>query len=254
MEKIKAIVLDDEKHCVESLVLDIQRYCPEIEVVAELTSAKECLNAIKRLNPDLLFLDIEMPWMNGFELLEFLYPTEFEVVFVTAYDSYAVQAFRTSAVDYLMKPVDKKDLIDAVEKVRARLAPDNSTDHARIRNLLDNYFSRKKINKISLPDKDGQKFIEMDDILYVEASSNYSNLHLINTNNILVTLTLKNIESKLTDERFVRVHHSFIINLDHVTQFVKADGGCLVMSDGSEVPISRSKRSAVRGIIDSEFN
>lgn len=253
MYTIKAIVLDDEKHCVESLCLDIERYCPEIEVVAALISAKECLSAIKRLKPDLLFLDIEMPWMNGFELLEYLYPTDFEVIFVTAYDSYAVQAFRASAVDYLMKPVDKNDLCDAVNKVKGRIANDGLSDQVRIRSLLDNYFSKKKVSKIALPDKDGQKFVELDEIMYVEASSNYSNLHLTTGDNLLVTLTLKHIEGKLDDERFVRVHHSFIINMDHVMQYVKSDGGYLVMTDGSQVPISRSRRSDVREIIETEF-
>lgn len=253
MDTVKAIVLDDEKHCVESLCLDIERYCPEVEVVAALTSAKECLSAIKKLRPELLFLDIEMPWMNGFELLEYLYPTDFEVIFVTAYDSYAVQAFRASAVDYLMKPVDKNDLIDAVEKVKTRISNNGRTEQAHIRTLLDDYFSKRKVSKIALPDKDGQKFVELDQIMYVEASSNYSNLHLADGNTLLVTLTLKHIDSKLDDERFIRVHHSFIINMDHVTQYVKSDGGYLVMKDGSQVPISRSKRPGLRELIETEF-
>lgn len=250
---IKAIVLDDEQHCVESLCLDLERYCPEVDVVAAMTSVKDCLAEVKKVKPDLLFLDIEMPWMNGFEFIDFLQPIDFEVIFVTAYDSYALKAFRASAVDYLMKPVDKNDLIEAVNKVISRKSDQSgSADH--MKQLLDQYFSRQKSHKITIPDKDGQTFISLEKIIYIEASSNYSNIHLEDGTTNLVTMTLKHMHQKLNDERFVRVHHSFIINMDHVFQYIKSEGGYLVMTDQSKIPISRSKRSEIKEIIESEFH
>ncbi len=250
---IKAIILDDEQHCVDSLFLDLERYCPEVHIVHALTSSKDCLTAIRKESPDLLFLDIEMPWMNGFELLDFLHPIDFEVIFVTAYDSYAVQAFRASAADYLMKPIDRSDLIDAVKKVKSRIEQGNSSTQIDMKTMLDNYFMGQKVQKIMLPDKDGQKFVELDSIMYVEAMSNYAKLHLINGDSILVTLTLKNIEQRLEGARFIRVHHSFIINMDHVSQYVRTDGGYLVMANQAKIPISRSRRSDIKEIIKAEF-
>ncbi len=249
---IQAVLLDDEKHCIESLALDINKYCPEISIVKELTSAKEGLKYLKSNAPDILFLDIEMPWMNGFELLEYLQPINFEVIFVTAYDTYALKAFKVCAIDYLMKPIDKDDLIKAVEKVKSKIG---STEQGndKIHNLLESYFSKKSTKKIAFAEKDRQQFIDPKDILFVSADSNYSKVKLENGQSLTLSMTLKSIESKLDLEGFLRVHHSYLVNMDKVIQYVKADGGYLVLVDNSMIPISRSKRGDLKSFLEQDF-
>ena len=249
---IKAILIDDEPHCLESLTLDLQKYCPEVEIIKTLSSSKEGLKYIKKVKPDLLFLDIEMPWMNGFELLEYLSPIDFEVIFVTAYDSYAVNAFKVSAVDYLMKPIDKEDLKSAVAKVQKKLsAKDMGND--KIHHLLDQYFNSKAQKKIVFPEKDRQKFVDPNDIIAVKAESNYSQVFIENENPLTLSITLKAIEEKLSGLSFMRVHHSYLVNMDKVSQYVKSDGGYLIMSDNSMIPISRSKKSELKTFLESDY-
>ncbi len=250
---IRTFILDDEQHCVESLTLDVKKYCPDLKIIQSFTSVKDALKQLKKVEIDLLFLDIEMPWMNGFELLDLLQPFDFEVIFITAYDSYAVKAFRASAIDYLMKPVDHDDLVEAVNKVKSKIASKETQSGDQIQNLLDQYFSNMKNDKISLPDIEGQKFIILSDIIYVEALSNYAKIHMKNGTSHMVSLTLKNIAEKIKDQRFVRVHHSYFINLEHVIQYLKADGGSLVMTNKIQIPISRSRKAALKNIIETQF-
>ncbi len=249
---IKAILIDDEPHCLESLSLDLAKYCPDIEVTKMLSSSKEGLKYIKSTKPDLLFLDIEMPWMNGFELLEYLSPIDFEVIFVTAYDSYAVNAFKVNAVDYLMKPIDREDLKAAVAKVKEKLMSKNSGND-KIHLLLDQYFSSKSQKKIVFPEKDRQKFVDPNDIISVKAESNYSQVMLVNDSPLTLSITLKSIEEKLEGLGFMRVHHSYLVNMDKVSQYVKSDGGYLIMSDNSMIPISRSKKSELKTFLESDY-
>jgi two-component system LytT family response regulator len=249
---IKAILIDDEPHCLESLSLDLAKYCPEIEVCKTLSSSKEGLKYIKTMQPDLLFLDIEMPWMNGFELLEYLSPIDFEVIFVTAYDSYAVNAFKVNAVDYLMKPIDREDLKAAVSKVKEKLmSKENGND--KIHHLLDQYFNSKSQKKIVFPEKDRQKFVDPNNIIYVKAESNYSNVILKGESPLMLSITLKTIEQKLEGLGFMRVHHSYLVNMDKVNQYVKSDGGYLIMTDKSMIPISRSKKSDLKTFLESDY-
>ena len=249
---IKAILIDDEPHCLESLTLDLQKYCPEVDILKALSSSKDGLKYIKKTKPDLLFLDIEMPWMNGFELLEYLSPIDFEVIFVTAYDSYAVNAFKVSAVDYLMKPIDKEDLKSAVAKVKKKLmAKDMGND--KIHHLLDQYFNSKSQKKIVFPEKDRQKFVDPNHIIAVKAESNYSQVILENESPLTLSITLKSIEEKLDGLSFMRVHHSYLVNMDKVSQYVKSDGGYLIMSDNSMIPISRSKKSELKSFLESDY-
>lgn len=249
---IKAIIIDDEPHCLESLSLDLVKYCPEIEVVKMLSSSKDGLKYIKNCKPDLLFLDIEMPWMNGFELLEYLSPIDFEVIFVTAYDSYAVNAFKVNAIDYLMKPIDKEDLKSAVAKVKDKLTTKDSGND-KIHHLLDQYFNSKSQKKIVFPEKDRQKFVDPNDIISVKAESNYSQVIIEGESPLTLSITLKAIEEKLEGLGFMRVHHSYLVNIDKVSQYVKSEGGYLIMCDNSIIPISRSKKSELKTFLESDY-
>jgi len=250
---IRAILIDDEPDAIESLRLDINEYCSEIQIIGEAVSPKEGMQLIRSKSPDLVFLDVEMPWMNGFEMLDLLRPINFEVIFVTAYDSYAVEAFKVSAVDYLMKPVDKNDLINAVEKVKEKMQK-SLMSNDKIQDLLESYFSKSKINKIAIPDKEGQKFIRPEEILYVEAESNYSIIHLKDGKQIVVTSTLKSLEQKLDKNTFARVHNSFLVNLAEVEQHVRKDGGHLLLSNNAQIPISRSKKSELKELFENKYN
>lgn len=245
---ISAIILDDEKHCIESLRLDLTKYCPEVDIIATCTSSKDGLQSIKKLKPDLVFLDIEMPWMNGFELLDVLQPVEFDVIFVTAYDSYAMKAFRVSAVDYLLKPISKDDLINAVKRIHKKIN-DNGTE--RIQALLDDYFVRQHQSRITIPEKDGYQFLDIPTILYVESDGNYSRIHLLNKPSLFVSMTLKDLELKLTGNNFCRVHHSYLANLDNVDKYVRSEGGYLIMKNGAIVPVSRAKKGELKAVIQS---
>jgi two-component system LytT family response regulator len=249
---IKAILIDDEPHCLESLSLDLAKYCPEIEVSKMLSSSKDGLKYIKTMKPDLIFLDIEMPWMNGFEMLEYLSPIDFEVIFVTAYDSYAVNAFKVNAIDYLMKPIDKADLKTAVDKVKAKLLSKDSGND-KIHQLLEQYFNSRSLKKIAFAEKDRQKFVDPNDIISVKAESNYSQVMLEGESPLTLSITLKSIEEKLEGLGFMRVHHSYLVNMDKVTQYVKSDGGYLIMSDNSIIPISRSKKSELKTFLESDY-
>lgn len=249
---INAILIDDELHCLESLTLDIEKYCPDVNIIGKYTSSKDGMGAIKKQKPDLVFLDIEMPWMNGFELLELLQPIDFDVIFVTAYDSYAVNAFKVNAVDYLMKPIDHEDLSKAISKIKNK-QESSGENIDKIQHLLERYFESKNQKKVILSEKDKQNFVEPNKIIYIQAESNYSKVFFDIGQPLLLSNTLKSIEEKLEGLGFARVHNSYLVNMDKVVQYVKTDGGFLVMTDNSIIPISRSKRNILKGILTDDF-
>jgi two-component system LytT family response regulator len=240
---IKALIVDDEKQNADSLKMDIQTNCPFVQVVAICYSAKEGIMAIKREKPDLVFLDIEMPWMNGFEMLEVLGEINFHIIFTTAHDQFAAKAFRLSAVDYLLKPIAAIDLRDAVKKVEQRMQQE--TGQANIENLLENIKQPAARQKIALPYKDGYEFVEVTNIIYCQAEGAYTKVFLENKKYILVSKTLGDIEELLPHDIFQRIHHSTVINLNYVTHFVKADGGYNKMRTGEDLVVSKSRKEAV---------
>jgi len=240
MDKIKTLIIDDELACVESLAIELEEYCPEIEIIGKCSNPKEAIQLISQLRPDLIFLDIEMPWMNGFEILEQFDPIPFEVIFVTAYDQFALKAFQFSAVDYLLKPNNKAQLINAVEKVKKRIEKSINKDHLKV--LLENIKKDKPLKNIAIPNINGVDFIAIDDIMYCEADNNYATIYLNDNNKTVVSKSLKIIEQMFSDHAFVRIHHSYIVNMDHVKKYIKADGGYVVMSDGKQLSVSRSRK------------
>ena len=246
---IKAILIDDEIHCVDTLSMQIQEYCPEVYIVEQCTSAKQGLAAAKKYNPDLVFLDIEMPVMNGFEFLEQFPDIPFSVIFTTSYDQYAIKAIRFSALDYLLKPIDPKELITAVRKVQEkRLRPSPE----QFQMLIDQVHNKgNKITRVAIPTSEGFELIPVEDIIYLEADDNYTFLFLKNKKKIIACRTLKEVEEQFSDfASFIRVHHSYMVNLNEVTKYVRGEGGYLIMSDNATVNVSRSRKDALMKIFE----
>src|SRR4051812_40278499 len=223
---IKSILVDDEVHCLDTLSILLKEYCPEVQVLQRCSSAKTALEAIEKLKPSLVFLDIEMPAMNGFELLEQFDEIPFAVIFTTSYDQYAIKAIRFSALDYLLKPIDPKELVAAVHKVQTQKqlpAPEQFE-------MLMNQVRHKEngFTKIAIPTAEGFELIPAADVIRCEADDNYTYLFLKNGTKIVACRTLKEMEEQLQDfSFFVRVHHSYIVNLNEVTKYVRGEGGYL---------------------------
>ena len=241
---IKAILIDDEVHCLDTLNMLVSDYCPEVQVMEQCVSAKKGLGAINKHQPELVFLDIEMPLMNGFELLEQFKEIPFSVIFTTSYDQYAIKAIRFSALDYLLKPIDPKELVVAVHKVELHKTPPSAE---QFRMLIDQIQNKEKgFTKIAVPTFEGFELIPVDQVIRCEADDNYTHLFLKNKTRVTACRTLKEMEEQLQDfSFFIRVHHSWIANLNEVTKYVRGEGGYLIMSDGATVNVSRSRKDAL---------
>jgi two-component system, LytTR family, response regulator len=241
---IKAIIIDDEVHCLETLSLLLREFCPQVQLVEECRSAKTGLEVIKKNKPDLVFLDIEMPAMNGFEMLEQFSEIPFAIIFTTSYDQYAIKAIRFSALDYLLKPIDPNELTTAVKKVQEQR---HLPMAEQFQMLLKQIHSKgTQFNKIAVPTSEGFELIPADHVIYCEANDNYTYLFLKNKAKSVACRTLKEMEEQLQDfPFFVRVHHSYLVNLNEVTKYIRGEGGYLVMTDGSSVNVSRSRKDSL---------
>jgi two-component system LytT family response regulator len=238
---IKAIIVDDEVHCLDTLAMLISDYCPQVEVTEQCISAEEAIQAIAKNQPDLIFLDIEMPMMNGFEFLERFKEIPFSVIFTTSYDQYAIKAIRFSALDYLLKPIDSKELIAAVKKVQTQK---DLPVHEQFQMLMSRIkYKDGSFNKIAIPTSEGFKLIPADQLMRCEADDNYTHVYLKNKTKIVACRTLKEMEEQLENFcSFLRVHQSYLVNLNEVDKYIKGDGGYLVMNDGTTVNVSRSRK------------
>jgi two-component system, LytTR family, response regulator len=241
---IRCILIDDESNSLEMMEWLLQTYCPEVQILAQCNSAEAGIKAISELQPDVIFLDIEMPHMNGFDMLEQFDRLNFDVVFCTAYDQFALKAFRYSALNYLLKPIDPDDLKATIQRIAEK-------QHAPSREQIDLLLQTMKQNlpratppRIALTTSDGLIFVATQDILYCEAESNYTKVVLANNRKILVAKVLKEIDDALSGEDFFRIHNSFLINVNHIKRFVRGDGGYVVMDDDTAITISRSRRQA----------
>jgi two-component system LytT family response regulator len=239
---VKAIIVDDELNCCQTLALMINRYCPEVAVTDMYQSAKSALNAIKTTPPEILFLDIEMPQMNGFELLEQLREINFDLIFTTSYDQYAIKAFHFSALDYLLKPIDREELQKAVQKVIKRRAHPLSQ---QIDILLKKLHQPATISKVALPTMEGLQMIPVDSIISCASDGNYTIFFIKNDKKIIATRILKEVEEMLADHSFARVHNSYLVNLNEIEKYIKGEGGYLIMSDSSTVDVSRRRKEAL---------
>jgi two-component system, LytTR family, response regulator len=239
---IRSILVDDEARSRKTLEWQLNQYCPEIEIITSCASAEEGILAINNFKPELVFLDIEMPHMNGFEMLQNLQPVNFAVIFTTAYDQFAIKAFRYSAADYLLKPIDKDDLQEAVEKVKKLY---NENHHDKIGMLLEQVkllSQGQSVQKIALTTHDSYVFVDVADMIYCESERNYTRVFLASGKNIIVAKTLKLVEELIASNNFFRAHHSYLINMNNIKQFIKEDGGQIVMKNDAKIPLSRGKR------------
>jgi len=237
---IRSIVIDDEKHCVRALLSDLQHHCPTVEVIDTCSSAKEGIMSIKKTNPDLIFLDVEMPWMNGFEMLEVLGEINSSVIFTTAHDEFAAKAFRISAVDYLLKPIDAADLKVAVQKVEKKMEEGNNLQH--ISNLLRNIHQPSSEQKIALPQREGYEFIDVSSIIYCHAEGAYTKVFISDKKTMLISRTLGDVEELLPPDIFQRIHHSTLVNVTCISQFLRTDGGMVVLKSGEKLSVSKAKK------------
>ena len=245
---IKALIIDDEKHCSDNLQWQLQQYCPEVKVSAICKSAAEGLNEINRQSPQLVFLDVEMPVMSGFEMLEKLTEINFDIVFTTAFNQYAIRAIKFGALDYLLKPIDKDELHAAVDKAIKR---NHGESLKQLKALLTHIRKSNDLSfqKIALPTMHGYELISLNNIMYCESKSNYTNICLNNNQQIFISKTLKDIEELLNMHPFFRVHNSFLVNLQYAIRYNKGEGGSLVLNNDITIPVSRNKKEELLKLI-----
>lgn len=238
---LTAIIIDDESSSRNALRQKLANYCPDIIVVAECEDGQEGIKNIEEKKPDILFLDVEMPRMNGFTMLQQLQNRNFELIFITAYDYYAIKAIKFSALDYLVKPVAIEDLTAAVAKAVQKRRP--ASGNQRLELLLQNLMNEKKEQqRIAIPSMDGLQFVSMNDIIYLEAQSNYTIIYLQDAYKLTVSKTLKDFEELLPPAVFIRIHHSYMVNKNAVEKYIKGEGGQVVMKNGATLDVARRKK------------
>jgi two-component system LytT family response regulator len=240
---IKAIIVDDELGARESLSKMLEKNCPQVGIVAKAESMKKAYEAINLHQPDLVFLDIEMPNGNAFDLLEKFKEINFNIIFTTAYDHYAIKAIKFSAVDYILKPIDPEELVQAVKRLDNRLGQKQNTLDSQFKTLLSNVRPETKLKKVGIPDGDGLVFVNLSDIVRCDSDGNYTYFILTTGKRIIASRTLGEYEQMFGDDNFFRVHRSHLINLEHVKKYIKGEGGYVVMSDNSQVEVSRRNKN-----------
>lgn len=241
--EITSIIVDDERNGRENLAGILSGYCPEIRVAGLASSVAEAISLIREYHPQLVFLDIEMPGGNGFKLLEAFDNYPFEVIFVTAYDHYAIKAIRFSATDYILKPVNVNELIDAVERVSQRVR--EKRENERLKFLQQNLL-RPASPKIGLPVGDHVEYVPVGSIVRCKGEGNYTRFIFPERNTVLVAKTLVEFEELLTGHGFIRAHKTHLVNLNYVTAYIRDEGGSLILSNGDQVAISRRRKDLVK--------
>lgn len=243
MQAIKTLIIDDEFQSRNFLNKMLEQYFPEISVVGQASTVEEGLQGIKEYNPNIVFLDIKMKGETGFDLLNRLPVINFALIFTTAFNQYAIKAFRFNAIDYLLKPIVTDELIEAVNKVKQRAVPAQSASKEQVEQLYQDIKNPKKIHdKIAIPTGEGFIVIPVNEIVYCHASSNYTEFYLTDKKCILSSYTLKQYDEILTSQSFFRTHRSYLINLAHVKMYRRGEGGEIVMSNGHEIELSRTHK------------
>jgi two-component system LytT family response regulator len=237
---LRAILIDDDQSNLSALSEKLAKHCPQVEIIGRCDNAEDGILAIEKDKPDLVFLDIEMPIMNGFVLLQQLRYRNFGLIFVTAYDHYAIKAIKYSALDYLVKPVEIDDLKAAIAKAEANRESRNSQLQLE---LLLEHLNKKQPRRISIPTSEGLHFINIDQIIYLEASNNYTQIYLSTNQKFLVSRTLKEFEDMLPSSQFVRIHHSTVINKFFVEKYIRGEGGQVVMQQGRVLDVSKRRKA-----------
>ncbi len=245
---VKAVIIEDMPQALEVLKADLSTYCPDVTIVGHADSVVKGAKCIKELDPDLVFLDVELGDGTGFDLLEIL-PEDmhFQLIFTTVSDEHAIRAFRFSAIDYLLKPINPEDLKEAVEKAK-RLLQFSGTESRGL--LLNALKSDQAPRKIALHTAEKINVVPIQDIYYCQSDSNYTIFRVENVGKLMVSRTLKEFDQLLHDQGFLRVHHSYLVNMTQVTAFDKADGGYLTMKDGENIPVAHRRKTQVLRYIE----
>jgi len=244
MSEIKAIIVDDEQHCIDALQTMLQKKCPEVTVLAGVNSVQDAKQIIDDLRPDLVFLDVEMPHQNGFELLKLYDKVHFDVIFTTAYEQYALKAIKFNALDYLLKPFSVQELQEALRKFHERRLNKQENSTAPLEVFLQNMKTLQQTNKkIALPTINGLVFMPVQNIVRCESTGNYTKIFFTDKKQLLVSKPLKEFEELLTDVDFFRVHNSHLINLQQMESYIQGEGGFALMSDGTQVEVSRRRKA-----------
>jgi two-component system LytT family response regulator len=244
---IKAVIIDDVEQARVTLKKDLEVYAKDVQVIGEANGVVEGARLLKNLQPDILFLDIQMQDGSGFDLLDILKDIQFKIIFITASDAHAIKAFRYAAIDYLLKPVDPDELMEALKKFRQEKT--NESDKYKLLNeSLKNH--HKPHERLALHTQDKIHIVNIQDIVRCESNVNYTEFYFSNGKKMLVTRTLKDFEDLLDDQGFYRVHQSHLVNTKFIKEFVKTDGGYLIMNDGSNVPVSTRKRPEVMRMLE----
>ena len=245
---IKTIIVDDEQDARQSIRYVIEHYCPNMQVLDEASSADEAITKIKKHKPDLLLLDVEMPKGSGFKVLEEFPQRSFEVIFITAYNHYAIKAIKFSAVDYILKPVDIDEFIEAANRIEKALNSHRTGNNKRYNVLFENLRAQLP-NKLAIPVSEGYQMIYPGEIIRIEADGSYSSIILEKGKSIVVSKSIKEYEELLNGHNFFRIHNSFLVNLEHVKKYLRVEGGYIEMSDGKTINISRRKKEQFLDII-----
>ncbi|MBI9065717.1 MAG: response regulator transcription factor [Salinivirgaceae bacterium] len=242
---IKALIVDDEANNRNNLESLLNKYCQSVEIIGSADSVDSAFNFIRNNKPDLVFLDIKMPKKDGFELLESLNEINFEVIIVTAYYEYAIKAIKFCALDYLLKPIDIIELTKAVDKAAVKIGTKKEND--QLKYFVYNLKNASK--KIALTDNDKIEFVETNEIIHIVGDNNYSNVFLNSGKKKLITKTLKEFETLLTEHGFLRVHKSHLINSKYIKSYYKNDGGYIILTNDAKIPISRTKKNEILKLI-----
>jgi two-component system LytT family response regulator len=247
---IKAVIIDDEKDSIDTLKWKLENYCPDVNVVSSFERPADGVSYLKKNSVDLLFLDIEMPMLTGFDVLEELGRNiPFDIIFITAYDNFGIQAVKFSALDYLLKPVQNKELKEAIDKHLKKSQQKIPSEQIDL--LLNNVQAERKgkRGRIALASKESIEFVDPNDIVVCEANSNYTNVYLVEGRKRVISKTLKDFEEMLVQFDFFRPHNSHLINLGRVKEFIRGDGGYLVMENKMKIPVSKNRKEELMQLL-----
>ena len=241
--KLKSIIVDDELNAIKMLKISLEENCPDVEVIKSFQDPVEAISFIKNTSFDILFLDVQMPEMTGFQMLKTFECIDFEVVFTTSHDEFAIDAFRVNAANYLLKPVDEVELVNAIEHIKKI----KDKEHNYLLKLLNNFNPKNEFNnaKISIPFATGKEFLNANEIIYCKSDNNYTNVYLTDSTTRLVSKGLIYFEKVLPSQMFFRSHNSYLINLNFVSKYHRNDGGYIEMINGDMIKISRNKKDDI---------
>lgn len=238
---MRAVVIDDELNGRIALRQKLKSFCPDVELVGEAASGEEGIALIEQHDPDVVFLDIEMPRMNGFDMLQRIETRRFHLVFTTAFDQYAIKAIKHAAFDYLLKPINIEELKLCIKKIKERAAVSRPAEQLA---SLQDHLQKYTLGKICISTLEGQLFFNFTDIVYLEAQRNYTVLHFVNQSKVTASKTLKELVEQLPGDRFFRIHHAHIINLGYIKKYMRGDGGQVEMQNGDVLDVARRRKDA----------